>query len=284
MLTMRGPQFLLLFATLVVFAYVALGFVIASRERERWPRNQPLRDPYAIAFLRGGAGELTKVVALVLTLRGLLKLGPSNLQAVDPKDVERLALPMEKAVLTACLTPATPAAILSHPAVALSADTYKRDLQSQKLLADDEIRKVRLPPVLLALVLVCGLGVAKITVALATGHSNIGFLIILIVIAAVVVLKRLMARRTATGDSTLRDLRTLFSGLRSRKRISSSSKLADATMLASLYGVYILPDVTAPLWTKLFAQSGSSGTSSCGSSSCGGGGGCGGGGCGGCGS
>jgi hypothetical protein len=61
--------------------------------------------------------------------------------------------------------------------------------------------------------------------------------------------------------------------------------LADATMLASVYGVYILPDVTAPLWTKLFTQSGSNGTSSCGSSSsCGGGGGCGGGGCGGCGS
>jgi uncharacterized protein (TIGR04222 family) len=285
MLTMHGPQFLLLFAIIVVSAYIALGFVIAAREREQWPRSQPLRDPYAIAFLRGGAAELTKVVALALTLRGLLRLGPSNLQAVDPQDVKRLALPVEKAVLQACVTPATPQAILSHPAVELTANIYKRDLQNQKLLADAEVRTVRLRPVLLALLLVCGLGVAKLTVALATGHRNVGFLIILLVIAALVIVKRLLARRTATGDNTLRDLRTLFSSLRRRKRSSSSSELADATMLASVYGVYILPELTAPLWTKLYArQSGSNGTSSCGGSSCGGGGGCGGGGCGGCGS
>src|SRR5581483_1386403 len=183
MLTMRGPQFLLLFATMVVIAYIAVGSVIAARERERWPVRRPIRDPYAIAFLRGGYIELMKVVALALTLRGLLKVGAAKVESTDPQAMERVEVPIEKAVLKACATPVTPESILLSPAVKVSADTYKRELQDLKLLADDEVREVRLRPVLVTLMLLGGLALAKIAVALATGHRNIAFLIILLLIA-----------------------------------------------------------------------------------------------------
>jgi uncharacterized protein (TIGR04222 family) len=287
MLTLRGPQFLLLFTFIAIGAYFVLKHVIASRERERWSGNQRVRDPYTIAFLRGGAPELVQVAALTLALRGLLKVDASSLQTVNPSDVERVTPPIEKALLRACLNPNKPTAIRVHAEVIAAGKSYERDLQALQLLANSEVRRARWGPVLTVIVLLCGLAVAKIVVALSTGHPNIGFLIILTLIVSAVMLGRVAVRRTAAGEAVLQDLRQLFSSLKRQERHATDT-LANATMLAAVYGVYMLPDERGLVWSKLFAQpatsgsDGSGGSSGCGSCGCSGGG-CGGG-CGGCGS
>jgi uncharacterized protein (TIGR04222 family) len=286
MLTMRGPQFLLFFTLIAICAYVALGFLVAARERERWPGNQRVRDPYAIAFLRGGTSELVQVVALALLLRGLLKVELSYLKTVNPSDVERVAPPVEKAVLKACATPIKPTSIAANAGVSVAANGYERDLEAMQLLADGEVRRARTGPVLLVIALLCGLAVMKILVAIATGHTNVFFLVFVAFLASVWMLMRITKRRTSAGDAALKNLTSLFSSLRRRRRYFPTNTVTDATMLAAVFGIYLLPDVSRASWAKLFAKpadSGSSSSNSCGSS-CGGGSGCGGGGCGGCGS
>jgi uncharacterized protein (TIGR04222 family) len=288
MLTMRGPQFLLLFTLTAIVAYFVLKHLIASRERERWPGNQRVRDPYAIAFLRAGIDELVKVAALTLTLRGLLKIDASSLQTVNPSYAERVSPPIEKALLRACISPNKPAAITANSEVVAAANNYKQGLEALQLLANAEVRRARWGPVLTVILLLCGLAAAKILVALATGHPNIGFLIVLTLIVSVVMLRRISERRTAAGEAALEDLRHLFSSLKRQDTRTSADAPANATMLAAVYGVYALPTESVVVWSQLFAKPAGAGssTSGDGGSSCGsscGGGGCGGG-CGGCGS
>jgi uncharacterized protein (TIGR04222 family) len=287
MLTMRGPPFLALFAVLAVAVYVLVGWIIATRERERAIAGQRLRDPYAIAYLRGGLDELVKVAALALTLRELLRVGTATLQTVEGSDVARVNVPIEGAVLRCCLQGATPEVIRRHPRVVAAEAEYVQDLTQRGLLADADVRRTRRGIVWMGILALLGLAVAKIVVALSTGHTNIAFLVISAAIATVVLLSRIGRRRTQAGDASLRDLTTLFASLRSRPLPLNA--VPEATLLAAVYGIYRVPDAGALGWNKIFARRNTSsselGGSSCGSgSSCGGGGGCGGGGCGGCGS
>ena len=284
MLTMRGPQFLLFFVVVAIGAYVALGIFITSRERERWPGDRRVRDPYAIAFLRGGTRELVQVVALALAWRGLLQVGKSNLQSVKSADTERVSQPIEKAVLQACRGPTKPTSVVTDSGVRNAADTYERHLQAAQLLADEQVRQARQGPVLAVAAVLCGLAVCKVLVALSNGHKNVGLLIMLTVISSLVILSKIKERRTSAGDAALADLATLFSALRRRRKHSIQNAATDSTMLAAVYGIYQAPGISTSKWSKLFARpTGSSSSTSCGSS-CGGGSGCGGGGCGGCGS
>lgn len=88
----------------------------------------------------------------------------------------------------------------------------------------------------------------------------------------------------------LRELGGLFQALKRSPIKLPGSAITEATMLAAVFGVYVLPAGDRETWRKLFPHplaqnaSGSSTGSGCGSSGCGGGGSCGGGGCGGCGS
>lgn len=283
MLTMRGPSFLLLFFIVAISAYIALGLFIANRERERWPGDRRVRDPYLIAFLRGGTRELVQVVAVSLAWRGLLKIGKSDLRAVRGSEAERVSPPIEKVVLQACRNAAKPTSVVTDPGVARVANTYERDLQASQLLANDEVRRARWGPVLLVIALLCGLAGAKALVAVSTGHRNLEGLIVLTFFASLFILQRIKVRRTGSGDAALRDLTNLFSSLKRRKR-SANNAATDATMLAAVFGIYQAPGVTRSMWSKLFAPPGGSGSSTSCGSSCGGGSGCGGGGCGGCGS
>ena len=284
MLTMRGPQFLFFFLIVVIGAYVALGIFITSRERERWPGDRRVRDPYTIAFLRGGTRELVQVVTLALAWRGLLQVGTSSLQILKSSAADSVSQPIEKAVLQACRSPAKPTSVVTDSGVSNAANAYERDLQAAQLLADEQVRQARRGPVLTVVAVLCGLAACKVLVALSNGHKNVGLLIILTVISSLVILGKIKERRTSAGDAALRDLTTLFAALKRRRKHSAHNAATDSTMLAAVYGIYRAPGISASKWSKLFARpAGSSSSTSCGSS-CGGGSGCGGGGCGGCGS
>jgi len=139
----------------------------------------------------------------------------------------------------------------------------------------------------IALAILVGVAGTKLVVALSRGRSNVGFLIILAVVACVVAMKIHNPLRTPAGDQLLADLRNLFARLKSRAHtLRPGGETSEVALLSAVFGVGALSPILFPYAKQLFPRATSSNNpylygSSCGSS-CGGGGG-GGGGCGGCG-
>jgi uncharacterized protein (TIGR04222 family) len=283
MFTLRGPEFLVLFATLAIVVFFAVHTWIVARETSL-PSDRRVRDPYAIAYLRGDTRELIRVVALSLCIRKLLGIGKTTIQTVNEAEIDRVRLPIEKEFLRACRTPCQPLALPKVPEFKSAVDEYHRDLVARGLLASDEVKRARFFPVYAGILFLGAIAATKIYVALTTGHSNIAFLVMLAVLVIVLLRLRISVRRTPAGRDVLIKLRTLFASLRRRGAPTSLGDVSDAELLAAVFGIYGVAGLDNISWARLFpnpnSNSGSSG-SGCGSSGgCGGGGG----GCGGCGS
>lgn len=286
MFALRGPNFLGLFLVLAVAVYLAVHLLIVTREAAQ-PAEPRIRDPYAIAYLRGDVRELIRVVALSLCLRGLLRIRTTTFQTEREMEIDRVQVPIETVILRLCRTPCQPSALVQVPEFKTAVAEYERDLERRGLLADAAARSRRWPLVLLGSGLLVLIALIKIRVALSTGHSNILFLVLLTGVAVVVLLARAQFRRTYAGSTALRNLASLFASLRSRRAQRSPDAVSEAALLAAVFGVYGVAALGNPAWAKMFPKPGSSNSgtsdsgSSCGSGGCGGGGG---GGCGGCGS
>jgi uncharacterized protein (TIGR04222 family) len=282
-LTLRGPEFLVFYFVVAVLVVQLANWVISAAERGP-PAAKGVRDPYLIAYLRDGQAELVRVASLSLALRGLLRVTPDGLVTADLTEIDRATVPLEKAVLSTCRKPVPLTVIARDARVDLASREYYRTLAELGLYADARIISIRRRVVTVAMVLLVALAVAKIGVALAAGHSNVGVLIILAAITVVILRDKLRAQRTRRGTSVLRNLNVLFGSLKKRSKTLGANAVPEATLLAAVFGVYVASGLEPNLWRKVFPEStvGSGGGSSCGSSGCGGG--CGGGGCGGCGS
>jgi uncharacterized protein (TIGR04222 family) len=281
MFTLRGPEFLALFVGLAILVYVVVNTVINGRETSL--QSDPrIRDPYAIAYLRGDIRELIRVVALSLCLRGLLRVDKKTFHTVTELEIDRVQVPIETQVLKMSTLDCAPPTIVSDPKIRAIVETsYKADLIRRGLIADSHVKAQRWPIVLLGCAVLVLIAFIKIKVALATGHPNIGFLLILTVIAVIVLLGRARARRTAAGIDALRKLTTLFASLRKRGTPKTADAVSEAALLAAVFGVYSVTGLDRISWARMFPSDSSGSGSSCGSSGgCGGGGG----GCGGCGS
>ena len=285
--TLRGPEFLFVYFLLGAVVVVLVTSAIRRSEASLFPQDARLRDPYLIAYLRGDLQELVRVVAVSLTVRGLLNLNDDGVKTVDETEIDRAEVPIEKVVLRACRKRVTPQAIADDSAVRAVGREYERHLVGLGLLPDTAIQDARLRAVLIGVAVLVVIAVTKIIVALNTGHSNILFLIILAVLFCAVLLAKTGARLTGRGRAALSELQGLFNSLKQRGDSLSTNDVPETTLLAAVFGIYALPGIDPSIRRKLFPPtdtSGSSGGSSCGSSGCGGGGGGGGGGCGGCGS
>jgi uncharacterized protein (TIGR04222 family) len=281
MFALRGPEFLAVFLALAVLVYCIVNSMIKARETGS-PSDSKIRDPYAIAYLRGDLRELIRVVALSLYLRGLLKIDRKTFRTVTALEIDRVQSPIETRVLKRCQFDCAPPDLASDPGIqALVETTYARDLIHRGLLADSQVRGRRWPIVLLACAVLVLFALIKIKVSLATGHRNIEFLVILTVLAVIVLLARVSARRTAAGSDALVKLSTLFASLRKRGAPRSADAVSEAALLAAVFGIYEVAALDRMSWARMFPNDSSGSSSSCGSSGgCGGGGG----GCGGCGS
>jgi uncharacterized protein (TIGR04222 family) len=290
LLTLPGPEFLVVFVVISLLVFCALQLASDSFETEALNLTA-VRDPYVIAYMRGELDELIRVVTLSLTLRGLLKIDSKGIQTVHPSEIERAQAPIEKVVLTACTERSTPVLIEANSRVRAVGRDYQRHLLERGLVRSEAGQRRRWLWVGSAIVGLVLLAVAKIAVALSTGHNNILFLVLAVIAMSIVLLHLGRRRLTSRGTDALKELTTLFAHLKDRRDSLAPSAIAEATLLAAVFGVYSLGRIDRTAWNRMFvtvdtakytAASGGCG-SSCGG---GGGGGCGGGGggCGGCGS
>lgn len=285
-----GPSFLAFYVVLCVSALILFQVMRARTEREGSALTT-LTDPYEIASLRGGDREVIRTVVLSLLDRGLLeRRDPRTLVTTSSNAVDSVRRPIEKAVLSVCSEGARPDYLLHADLIRAPAASFSKSLMRQGLLADASDRRRRGWFVLVCVVVILGLGAAKLQIALSRGHHNVWFLIGLMLLFGASLLAQLSARRSWRGDGMMRDLRSLFRSLRARRQsLVPGGATADVTYLISVFGPGALPSTLPyadvfPTWReRAFASGGDSVGGGCGAgcgSSCGGG--CGGG-CGGCG-
>jgi uncharacterized protein (TIGR04222 family) len=277
---MRGPEFLALYLLASVVGLTFL-YIVTRRAPAQSPRlpfvdaRRLLRDPYLLAFLRGGAGQTLQTVAFSLSERGE-RVAPTH--------------PLEVAVLAECGSLRGMAKLLRDKRLKELAENYAAPLKESGLLADRAEYARRLRVFLAVAGTLLAMSVIKIRIALQGGHSNIAFLVILtvvVLIAAVVIVRR---RRTGAGDRALADQQTLFGELKGRvKRLAADGATNEAVLIAAAFGLAALPSAAYPSADAIHRQAQSSAgggaAASCGAggSSSGGGSGGGSGGCGGCG-
>ncbi len=304
---LRGPDFLALYATVIIATLVLVHLYLRSRDTTgslHAPPVPPKIDPLETAFLRGNRAELIHVLILGLIDRNYLETAGTPAQILHAKghpDPRHLS-PVEREIFDLFATPqnAWSAARLADtgPLFDRLAKAYEQKLHAEFLLCPPAVAAAAVPAGLAAAALILGLGGYKLCIALSRGRTNVGFLIalgILSTIVLLVIVARAGRHTSARGRAYLAKLELAFDKLRERAALEPAAHLAaDALLLlAAIYGTASLAKTPWKNYAHLFAPPQQSSSSSCGSgsscgsssssggSSCGGGGG--GGGCGGCG-
>jgi uncharacterized protein (TIGR04222 family) len=283
---MHGPQFLVFYAILSLGVYLWVRHAIATRESTFATPVPRLRDPYEIAYLRGGTPRLVEVAVLSLLRRRWLDVVAGNLRSRDSAGSAAPVAPIEAAILDACRSTRPAFLLASQTSVQVAAERYRLALAGRGLMPNEAANRARRRLAAAAILGLAGLAVAKITAALATGHRNVGFLILLGVAVAAVLWTITRKPRTTLGDETLTNLKSLFARVKTGPRPLGADQHHEALLLAAVFGEFAVAGMEPSGWKKLFPARSARGGGDGGScSSCGGGSGCGGGGgCGGCGS
>lgn len=285
---LRGPEFLVFYFIFSVVVIVAFVLMRRASESATTPKVD-LSDPYLIAYLRGGKNEALRVAVVSLIDRGLLVYDGTKIGRASNASSASVRRPLEKALMDKFSWPAEAKSIFDDSTLESVCDPYEETLSRDRLLPDEKAKQVRLALSVAVFFLLATVGGIKVSLALERGRTNVGFLIILMVIAIAVAVKTISPRLTSTGSAMLADVQTLYAGLKGRAtQIRPGGATLEPLMLAAAFGVGALPGDGFAYTKTLFPRAQSSTGSSCGSSSgssCGsscGGGGCGGG-CGGCG-
>jgi uncharacterized protein (TIGR04222 family) len=287
---LRGPEFLAfyLFATgagLLFLYLVSRGLFSESSHLPSGAARRHLRDPYLLAYLRGGVPETLLTVAFSLNKRKLLTAAGPNLLANRSKEaMQAVRNPLELAMMAQCSTLQSVTEVLRNGRLESAVENYAEPLRESGLVANEAELARRRPALLCIGGTLLALGAIKILVALHRGHTNVLFLIILTAFALFAAYAIFKRRRTSAGDRALADQQTLFARLRSRvNRLAADDATDEAVLVAAAFGLAALPTTAYPFAARIKRQiqdnSSSNSSSSCGSgggSSCGGGGGCGG--------
>jgi uncharacterized protein (TIGR04222 family) len=287
----RGPDFLVFYFFLGLAVVLAVYGLRRRFESGRVP-GELTKDPYQIAFLRGGPVQLITVAIFSLIDRGLLEINCERLRISVADAAERVQRPIDRAILDWFQTEKNSLSIYEDEVTLSESRQYAEDLQRQGLLPDEQQQRTRRILYAASLVTVVGVAGSKILVALARGHYNVGILLVAAAVLAIVLYAVCCPRLTSLGREALAEMKNLFHGLKARgSQILMHNDTNELVYLAAVFGLSALPVAAQAAMKPLnlvrpqsqSATDGTAGCSSCGAtSSCGGGGGgCGGGGCGG---
>lgn len=294
---LTGPQFLLFY---VIYAAVVIVGTIVWRKRAELtgsPRID-LSDPYLIAYLRGGEREVLQVATIALIARGLLVKTGKQIQRAENASANSVQRPIEKALLSKYTHAGEASWILEDEGLSKVCESYGKTLRQARLLPDEFVNQRRLMRLAVACFLLGGVGFTKVVMALAAGHTNVGFLIVLTIIAMLLTAKFSFPRLTESGKAMIEDAQSLYRAMRHRaESLTAGNAGVEPLMLAAVFGTgalvgsaFLVGDVferekNRQTASCASADSGcgssgsscsSSGGSSCGSSCGGGCGGCGG--------
>jgi len=294
---MPGPQFLVLYAVVMAATLSALWWWRRYWEPPMDSGLPPIPkdpDPYAMAYLRGQEREVARLAVFRLMQQGYLELTVAEsfvriAKSGDPPG-EPPAMAMERRVLQYFSNPREPHAILS----ALRGDVreqckeYYRQFEPDDLVTTPAMKAAAMTGSLASGAIILGLGGFKLWDAIDEGRRNVGFLVLMMTVATIV-LVCLSWHRGATrlGQRYLDEIQRNFAGLTDfddRSPEHASQTAAAGFLAMGIFGVGVLFGTQYSYFHRLFAKparKSSTGTGASGGGGCGGGGGGGGGGCGG---
>jgi len=288
---LRGPEFLLFYAVLVIVTLLGLHWLRSMRESGPQPMLS-LQDPYLLACLSGGLEGVIRVGVVSLIDRGLLQVSADRMVSKGAQWHERAGQnEVEARVLEHVETPRDLQGIFKESLMLDAARKYEDQLRMHRLLPSDADQSFRRLLTTIGILLLAGTAFIKIVVALSRGRTNIGFLIIMAIIAVIVTVKVTTPHRTRIGDDYLKSVRAVFGDVRTRvASVKPGGATKELMWLTALFGLGALPATVFP-FAQYFRPAPAPGSAStcgsgCGSSGGDGGGSCGGGcggGCGGCG-
>jgi uncharacterized protein (TIGR04222 family) len=284
-----GPQFLAFYAVLAVASGVFLWINRHHKEDKKNVSAPELTDPYLVAYLRAGEGEVWRLATIRLVDRALLQADGATITTAPDAKPEDAQNEVERATLEWFRKPQDAISIVQEsgsPRLRRLTSPYEKRLVELGLMPDKAARqrhRARFGAVACILAAVAGI---KILMALDRGNKNVVLLILLAGFALIALYHIEIPVRTVRGRAVIEDLKKLFSRLHQPGLLQPGKSSAEVMWMAAVYGWGALAfSHVERLYPKAQrgAQPGGSGGgcgSSCGSS-CGGGG-CGGG-CGGCG-
>jgi len=293
-----------LFLPLYLLFGIGVTLVVVAIRNSMEPAEGPrlnLSDPYPIAYLRGGSGEVLRLATVSLVGGNFLKVEDDKITLPGGTEKKGTHPKIEAEVLQFFSFYDDPKQLFERQAALAVAETYKQRLTDLGLLPDDALRQRRMMLFGAAVAVLWGTALFKIVLALERGRHNIGFLIVLALIFTPVLYKLCTPKRTQLGKKVLKDLKTLLAGsLKTAKSHNGRGPRDETLLLAAVFGTatvaalgygwikQIYPKAMVNqlgVETSCGSSCGSSscgssgdsgGGSSCSSSSCGGGGGCGG--------
>jgi uncharacterized protein (TIGR04222 family) len=287
---LRGPAFLALYALVstggLIYMWLAARGILFGPPREASiGAHKHLRDPYLMAYLRGGYRHTLTTVVFSLHQRNLVGgAGEATLYATASKGaLAAVHNTLELAVLRSLAVPQRLHQVRDDKQLKNVVEAYADALRQAGLVADDSEYRRRKPAFYLVAGVLLAAAAIRIVIAMGRGHSNIGFLIILAVIALIWTWGIFNSSRTSAGARALRNQQTLLARLKDRvKRLAADGSTNEAVLVAATFGLHALPSKRYPFAKQLRRSvDAPSKASGCGSST-GCGGSCGGG-CGGCG-
>jgi uncharacterized protein (TIGR04222 family) len=308
-LDLTGPTFLWLYlslATLTIGLYYAWLLLPTPWGQE--PISTFTRSPYLLAHLMQGQQAAAYLALVALQDRRLIT-GDQNSLSRTRKDIPDGLHPLEQRLLGLLDEPKTPDNLLNDPQV----NGLLRE-QAHQLRLWGYVRSTPLQhclPGMLLLAVLLALGGLKCFVAFSNGHSNIGYLLLAMLLATGLIAWAPRRRVTGKRRWLRQQLVQMFGNLKDRAHQLKPHENTDEILwLVAVFGFAVLPGALFPMaayahtqlpaagasgggeggvdadcsscsscssWSSCSSDSGSS--SSCSSSSS-----CGGGGCGGCGS
>lgn len=285
---MHGPLFLLFYAFVIGVTLLVCRLSL-QRDREA---NLPLPliptnpDPLEIAYLRGGENEVTRLVVLDLIQRGYLEIDKQNIKQSINRPNRNILTPLEDDVFNQFSSPRKADQIfVSSLSIKVKEHCafYEERLKNEQLLSSEKAKKVAAQVAWKGGLIIFSLGSYKLIIALANGHFNVMFLIIMGLISLSILTNVCKVPRLSDrGKAYLKALQQTFEQL--KKQVSNhtdnSGDLNNILLPVAVFGVSILAASPFAEYEKLFHISAATANdvSGGGGSSCGGGcGGCGGG-------
>ncbi len=260
---LAGPDFLVLYA---LVAGLGLGLV-AWRRRHVGPAGSAraqVTDPYAIAALRGGPGEMIRVAILALVERKLL-VNEYATVLTTTASADAVSDPLEQAIVGRCFNRPSAYTLVRDPRVLAALEPRLESLRGDGLIPTvDEHRSA----ILFGMCTMTALAIfalIKILVAVERGHFNIMFLIMLAVLACGLgyIFATIPILVTPRGRATLRELRRMFTPLVGKWARSNRD---ESVFLAAVYGPDAVKGSTGRTYRLMFPRAAASTGESCGSS------------------
>jgi len=248
--------FFLMFGVVLAIAGVAAVIVLRTKKGALGPCSRPPTDPYSIAYLNAGPDGAIRIGLYSLVQAGLLTPIAGRVKVAKPGAAQLCANDLERIIINMVGEGLAVATVVKDPAIMRGTQSFRAQLVSEQLLADDSLRVANRN-----LALMIGGGVVGfvllgiiLSLTLYKNSPDIGnlFVLLVIVTAPFAALAALTPRLTPRGQHALGGLRQRFQKTAENK---SSQGGEESLIVAGLFGFTALPTAEQPLARVIFFKS-----------------------------